>query len=177
MTEMKEPMHLSSGEFKPARLKLGKREVSIRIFHTNRAAFLEEAMKKTLMLSGFILSALLVYLHDTKRESKDQYQTATVVSVDKHVSESNYVGSPSDAPLQAEDYSYDIGIRLNCNIYIGRYESATDYLPSVFSPKHPVDVRLQKHIMYLSLPESDREVKMGITSHHLLKGNQCAAND
>jgi len=68
-------------------------------------------MKKTLMVSASLLSALLVYLHaDTKRGSKDQYQTATVVSVDKHVAESNYIGgSPSDAPLQAEDYSYDIG--------------------------------------------------------------------
>jgi hypothetical protein len=136
-------------------------------------------MKKILMVSGLILSALLVYLHaNTKREFKDQYQTATVVSVDKHVSESNDVGgSPSDAPVQAEDYSYDIGIRLNCNIYIGRYESATDYLPAVFSPKHAVNVRLQNHVMYVSLQEGDREVKMGITSHHLLKGDQCAAND
>jgi hypothetical protein len=136
-------------------------------------------MKKTSMVLGLIMSTLLVYLHaDTKRESKDQYQTATVVSVDKHVAESNYVGdSPSDAPLQAEVYSYDIGIRLNCDVYIGRYQSATDYLPSVFLPKHTVDVRLQKHILYVSLPESDREVKMGITSHQLQKGNQCAAND
>jgi len=135
-------------------------------------------MKKTLMVSALMLSALLVYLHaDTKRGSKDQYQTATVVSVDKHVAESNYVGSPTDAPLQAEDYSYDIDIRLDCNIYVGRYESEIDYLPSVFSPKHSVDVRLQKHIMYVSLPESDREVKMGIASHHLLKGTQCMAND
>jgi hypothetical protein len=124
-----------------------------------------------------MLSALLVYLHaDTKRESKDQYQTATVVSVDKHVSQSNYIGSPSDAPLQAEDYSYDIGIRLNCNIYVGRYESATNYLPSVFSPKRSVDVRLQKHVMYVSLPESDREVKMGIVGHSRVKEEGCAAN-
>ena len=112
-------------------------------------------MKKTWMVSGLILSALLVYLHaDTKRESHDQYQTATVVSVDKHAPESSYVGgSPSDAALQANDYSYDIGIRLNCNIYVGRYQSPTDYLPSVFSLQHSVDVRLQKHIMYVSLPE------------------------
>jgi hypothetical protein len=84
------------------------------------------------------------------------------VTVDQHVSDSNYAGgSPSDAPLQAEDYSYDIGIRLNCNIYIGRYESATDDLPSAFSPSHAVDVRLQKHDMYVSLPDGDREVKDG----------------
>jgi len=136
-------------------------------------------MKKTLMMLALMLSALLVYLHaDTKRNSTTGYQTATVVSVDKHVSESNYVGgSPSDAPLQAEDYSYDIGIRLNCDVYVGRYESATDYLPSVFSPKHAVDVRLQKHIMYVSLPESDRVVKMGITSHRLVKGELCAVSN
>jgi hypothetical protein len=145
----------------------------------NRAAFLEEAMKKTLMVSVLMLSALLVYLHaDTKKNSRTGYQTATVVSVDKHISQSNYVGgSPTDAPLMAEDYSYDIGIRLNCNVYIGRYESAIDYLPAVFAPQHTVDVLLQKHVLYVSLPDSDREVKMGITSHHLLKGDQCAAND
>jgi hypothetical protein len=145
----------------------------------DRAAFLEEAMKKILMISGLMLSALLVYLHaDTKNNSHTGYQTATIVSVDKHVSQSNYAGgSPSDAPLLVEDFSYDIGIRLNCNVYIGRYQSATDYLPSVFAPQHTVDVLLQKHFLYVSLPEGDREVKMGITSHHLLKGEQCAAND
>ncbi len=135
-------------------------------------------MKKTLMVSGLMLSALLVYLHaDTKRASKDQYQTATVVSVDKHVAESNYVGSPTDAPLQAEDYSYDIGIRLDCNVYVGRYESAIDYLPSAFATQHAVDVRLHKHIMYVSLPDTDREVKMGIVNHRLLKSEQCAVNN
>jgi hypothetical protein len=134
-------------------------------------------MKKLLMVSGLMLSALLVDLHaDTTREPKDHYQTGTIVSVDRHVSESNYVdGSPSDAPLPAEDYSYDIGIRLNC-IYIGRYESATDYLPSVFSPKPSVDVRLQKHVMCVSLPESDREVKRSIVVHRRVKEEGCAAN-
>ena len=135
-------------------------------------------MKKILMVSGLLLSALLVYLHaDTKKDSRIGYQTATVVSVDKHVSQSNYVGSsPTDAPLQADDYSYDIGIRLDCNIYVGRYESATDYLPAVFSPNHAVDVRLQKHIMYVSLPDSDREVKMGIVGHKRVKEESCPAN-
>jgi hypothetical protein len=134
---------------------------------------------KILMTSVLMLGALLVYLHaDTKNNSHTGYQTATVVSVDKHVSRSNYAGdSPSDAPLLAEDFSYDIGIRLNCNVYIGRYESATDYVPSVFAPHHTVNVLLQKHFLYVSLPDGDREVKMGITSHHLLKGNQCAANN
>ena len=135
-------------------------------------------MKKTSTVLGLVLSTLLFYLHaNTKGESKDRCQTATVVTVDKHVSESNYAGgSPSDAPLQAENYSYDIGIRLNCNIYIGRYESATDYLPSALSLSHAVDVRLQKHDMYVSLPDGDREVKMGIVGHSRLKEKSCVTN-
>jgi hypothetical protein len=76
--------------------------------------------------------------------------------------------------LQARDYSYDIGIRLNCNLYVGRYESATRYLPSVFAPNHQVDVRLHKHIMYVSLPFSDEEVMMGIVGHKRVKDEVCA---
>jgi hypothetical protein len=136
-------------------------------------------MKKTLMVSFLMLGGLLVYLHaDVKKDFRTGYQTATVVSVDKHISQSNYVGaSPTDAPLVAEDYSYDIGIRVNCNVYVGRYESAIDYLPSVFAPQHTVEMLLRKHVLYVSLPDGDREVKMGITSHHVLKGDQCAANN
>ena len=115
---------------------------------------------------------------DTKRESKDRCQTATVVTVDKHVSESNYAGgSPSVAPLQAEDYSYDIGIRLNCNIYIGRYESATDYLPSAFSPNH-AGRRAVSETRYVCQParDRDREVKMEIVGHSRLKEKGCVTN-
>jgi hypothetical protein len=109
--------------------------------------------------------------------TNEGYQTATVVSVDKHVEPSNYVGdSPSDAPLQAEDYSYDIGIRLACDVFVGRYQSATDYLPSAFARNHTVDVRLQKHVMYVSLPDDDREVKMGIVGHRRMKEQSCEAN-
>ena len=132
-------------------------------------------MKKALMMSGLILSASLIHLRaDTRRAAKDQYQRAMVVRVDKHVAPSNYVGSsPTDAPLQADDYNYDIGIRLDCSIYVGRYESPSAYLPSVFSPWHAVEVRLQKHIMYVSLPDSDREVKMGIVGHRHAKQEDC----
>jgi|HubBroStandDraft_6_1064221.scaffolds.fasta_scaffold148331_3 hypothetical protein len=123
-----------------------------------------------------------VSLHSPQADAKrsapvDQgYQAATVVSVSRHESYSNYAGdNPSDAPLQARDYAYDIGIRLNCNVYIGRYESAIRYLPSVFAANHEVDVRLRKHVMYISLPYSDDEVMMGIVGHRRVKDEICAA--
>jgi hypothetical protein len=135
-------------------------------------------MSKDLMLSSLVCGVLLISLHSgAKQTTKEGYQTATVVSVEKHVSISNYVGDdPIDAPLQPGDYSYDIGIRLECNVYVGRYESAIDYLPSIFAPNHSVDVRLRKHLIYVSLPSGDREVRLGIVSHRRLKEQECPAN-
>jgi hypothetical protein len=141
------------------------------------AAFEEEAMRKSLILLSLALSFFLIYLHgDTKKNGREGYQVATVVSVDKRVSESNYIGSPTDAPLHADDYSYDVSIRLNCNIYVGRYESAIDHLPGVFALNHKVDVILQKHTMRVSLPDGDREVKTGIVHQGRVKGESCTAN-
>jgi hypothetical protein len=138
----------------------------------------EEVMKRNLMSFVLVSGVLLVYLRaDTKRDMQRGYQTATVVSVAKHESQPNYVGdNPADAPLRADEYAYNIGIRLDCNIYVGRYESPIDYLPSVFAPNHEVDVRLQKHVIFVSLPTSDREVKMGILGHSRVKDQACAAN-
>jgi hypothetical protein len=136
-------------------------------------------MRKALMLLVVACGVGLISPHADAKHSvptEDGYQTATVVSVKKHVSDSYYGGdNPSDAPLQTRDYSYDIGIRLNCNIYVGRYQSPTRYLPSVFAPHHEVDVRLRKHIMYVSLPFSDDEVMMGIVAHKRMKDEMCAA--
>ncbi len=68
---------------------------------------------------------------------------------------------PSDAPLQSEVYSYDIGIELNCTVYMVRYETGLDYLPSVFSPHQTVEVSLEKHVMNVNLPGA-REVRLSI---------------
>jgi hypothetical protein len=133
-------------------------------------------MKSTFLSLCLVASTLIVTLPADARKTETGYQTATVVSVDKYNAPSNYIGSPSDAPLQTESYAYDIGIRLDCDVYVGRYESATDYLPAVFAANHSVDVRLDKHALLVSLPFGDRIVKMGIIGHHHLHENSCPAN-
>lgn len=132
-------------------------------------------MKRSLILAGTLLLAALVCVRaQAKDESKKEtYQPGTVLTVDKHVPESNYIGSPSDAPLQGDDYSYDIGIRVNCMVYVGRYESAIDYIPSSFVPNHEVEVLTHKHILYVRMPELGREVKMGIVAHTRVKDDVC----
>ena len=134
-------------------------------------------MGKGILLPGLAWGVLLISLQArTKPATATEYgyQNATVVSVKQHSSASGYTGdNPSDAPLQAHVYSYDIGIRLNCNVYVGRYESISKYLPSVFAASHEVDVRLRKHAMFVSLPFSDEEVMMGIVGHRRVKDEVC----
>jgi len=131
-------------------------------------------MKSTFMLLALVTSVLFTCAH---ADAKQGFQAGTVVSVERHETTSNYVGgNPTDAPLQAEVYSYDVGIRLNCTVYVARYESALDYLPTVFAPSHAVDVNLQKHVLVVSLP-GDREVKLGIGSHSRVKDSSCTTTN
>jgi hypothetical protein len=134
----------------------------------------EEIMKKTLILFVLVLGVLSIHL---QAATKRVYQPATVVSVENHLTESNYVGdNPSDAPLQSTVYAYDIGIQLNCVEYVGRYLSAFDYFPSVFTPNNTIQVNRQKHVLYVSLPGS-RDVKMGIASRSRGKDAPCLTNN
>ena len=131
-------------------------------------------MKKSLTLLVLIFGALSMHL---QAATKRIYQSATVVSVENHQAGSNYVGdNPSDAPLQPVVFAYDIGIRLNCVVYVGRYQSAFDYLPSVFTPNNMLAVNRENHIMYVRVPGS-RDVKMGIDSHSRLKDASCVASN
>jgi hypothetical protein len=101
---------------------------------------------------------------NAKRSSdkKEQYLPGTVVTVQKHEAKSNYIGdNPSDAPLQSTVFAYDIALRVSCGTYIGRYQSAFNYLPAVFTPNRPVEIRFQKHVMYVEVP-GEPEYKIGI---------------
>jgi len=138
---------------------------------------MEEIMNKVLMLLALVSGVLLLYVHaKTSGDVEQGYQTATVVSVEKHETSSNYIGgNPADSPLQARNYAYEIGLQMDCDVYVGLYQSATNYLPSDFARNKTVDVRLRKHVLYISLPYSDWDVKMGILRHRRIKNESCPA--
>jgi uncharacterized protein involved in exopolysaccharide biosynthesis len=118
-------------------------------------------MKNTFMLFAIVLGALLTTAHAA---TKAQYQTATVVSVESRAIPSKVAGdNPSDAPLQPEVYSYNIGILLGGTVYQTTYDSAFNALPSPFTPNHSVQVSLKKHVMDVELPGDDA-VEMAIES-------------
>jgi hypothetical protein len=109
--------------------------------------------------------------------SARQYQKAVVVSAEKYEPIAPRRGKHTDAPAPVTEYDYDVAIRLNCSVYVGRYQSAIEYLPAVFSPNHEVEVSLEKQLMYVKIPGS-RDVKMGIVERRSESGNSCnsAAN-
>jgi hypothetical protein len=113
-----------------------------------------------------VLISPSVYAQAAKADSnkKSQYLAGTVLQVQKHEedSASNYVAdNPSDAPLRSDVFAYDISIRVNCATYIGRWDSAFDYIPGLFTPNHTVKVRLEKHLMYVDVP-GEKEFRMGL---------------
>jgi hypothetical protein len=139
-----------------------------------REFFMKNVMARGAVVCLLVAAAFTLYLHARSKQSTG-YQPATVMSVEQlDTMPDPMVGSnPSDAPMAPTEYAYNIGLKLTCTLYMGRYESATDYLPVYFKPNRSVDVRLEKHWIYVSLPE-DREVKLALTSHSPVHDQACA---
>jgi hypothetical protein len=133
---------------------------------------MEEIMKSILVLLAVLSAGVAVCAH---ADTKSRYQSATVVSVDTHQTPSTYIGTATDAPLQTEVYSYDIGIRLNCTVYTVRYDSGLDTLPSLFTPNHEIEVSLQKRSMNIAFP-GERSLKLGIAGRGRMKDTSCMAS-
>ena len=103
-----------------------------------------------------------------------QPQQATIVNVQKQDVETPAVRTGADAvrtPLQSHYYRYNVSVRLNCEVYVGRYESEFDDLPSELSANNSVPVRLLKNVMYLDFPSES--VKMQIMHHQLSHNGAC----
>lgn len=104
-----------------------------------------------------------------------QTQTGTVVAVQQQkVYSPEYTmggSNPSDAPLTSRYYAYEVSVRVDCKTYVGRYETPFHYLTSAFTPNHPIQVRLSKHVMYFDLP-NDPDMRMGIER----RSSQCGQN-
>jgi len=78
---------------------------------------------------------------------------------------------PVHTPLQSHYYVYNVSVQLNCDIYVGRYESEFDDLPSALSPNNHVPLRIAKHVMYLDFPGDP--VKMQIVRHKVSHADSC----
>jgi len=101
-------------------------------------------------------------------------QQGTIVNVQKQDVATPPVrtGAPANrTPLQSNYYLYDVSVQVNCEVYVGRYETELDDLPSALSPNNAVPVRLQKRVMYLDFPGD--AVKMRIVQHKVTREGAC----
>jgi hypothetical protein len=103
-----------------------------------------------------------------------QLQQGTIVCVQKQDVSAPPVRTGADpvrTPLQSHYYLYNVSVRLNCDVYVGRYESELNDLPSALSANNSVPVRLMKHTMYLDFPGDS--VQMRILRHKVSQEAAC----
>ena len=121
-------------------------------------------MKRNLVIYIAVFVIIVPALYAAEQVNP-AYVQGTVVRVQQHKVYSPDVmmggSNPSDAPLTSRSYAYEVSVRVDCNTYVGRYETPFNYLPSAFTTDQPIHVHLTKHAMYFDLP-NDPDMKMGI---------------
>ena len=103
-----------------------------------------------------------------------QSQQGTIVQVQKQDVADPAVrtgAAATRAPLQSHYYLYNVSVQLNCDVYVGRYETELDDLPSALSANGSVPVRIEKRLMYLDFPGNT--VKMRIVRHKVSQQGTC----
>jgi len=128
------------------------------------------------VLVAFVVVVPMLYASHT-RSSANQGVQGMVVSVQKHEVQSpgEALTTPTDAPLSSQYFAYDVSVRVDCQLYVGRYETPFDYLPSAFSPDHAIQMRLTEHVLYFDLPNNP-EMRMAIVHHAAESDTTCRSN-
>jgi len=111
-----------------------------------------------------LLTWLLVLVAAASAQPKTKtYQTGTVLSVQKQEANGVSYRKSTDAPTRSSVFTYDVSVRVDDAMLVGRYESAIDYLPSTWSEGRSVEVSIDKHRMYLKGP-SGEDFELSIVS-------------
>ena len=98
-----------------------------------------------------------------------RYQSATVVSLTRHMLPADPIGGVIQGGIpQPQEYFYDVGIRLDCNLYVGRYESSTVPLPPMVDLNQIIKVRMDDGQMVL-IKQDGQPLTAGIVSVERLR--------
>ena len=106
-------------------------------------------MKKAFALCALLSSMMQTHLLATAR---NDFQSATVVSVQGGTQANGSGAGTSDAPLRADSYSYSIGIQLGEVVYQAAYNSAFNDVSPLFAMNQTVHASLKGNVLYVSLP-------------------------
>jgi len=119
----------------------------------------------------FIFGGSSISLNASPRE----FQNATVVSAEKYEPPTVLHRKVTDAPAPSYENDFNVSIRLNCVVYLGRYKSAFAYVPSVFAAGQSVEVSPGKTWLYVKVPGTG-EVKLRIVRRDPVAGDSCKAS-
>jgi hypothetical protein len=106
-------------------------------------------------------------------DSSRKFQKAVVVTVQEREPNMPRRRNPTDAPVARSEKDYDISLRVNCTVYVGRYESETEDLPGAFAVGQALDVSRGKHVLYVKIPGS-RDTQMTLIRRYAATGDSCA---
>lgn len=124
-------------------------------------------MKKVPAVSLLVLLAFFVPLYAQVSQSGSGQKSAMVVSVKKHMMPADFI---NDVIPHPQKYVYDVGIRLDCEFYVGRYESGVNQTPSMLDLNHMVKVQLNDGLMILTSPRGDQPVTTVVVSSEPASG-------
>src|SRR5215467_1287463 len=101
-----------------------------------------------------LLSLVLVMVTAASApSSRNVDESGKIVSVRRVASDAtSFPGPPSDAPLQASTFVYEVSVRVDDSILVARYESEIDYLPASLMSGKSVKIRTEDHRVYFKEP-------------------------
>lgn len=94
------------------------------------------------------------------------YQQGTILDIQPHVTQST-VHKATDAAPPPTAATYEVTVQVGDMVYVGKYQHASDYLPSNWVVGKPVEMRVGKHKHRIYLKDvSGKEVALVIMTRH-----------
>jgi len=113
-------------------------------------------------MPAFLLAVLLGMPYSMP--GSGAYVPATIVAVRPAASMVPYSSTdPSDAPLSADVYEYEVVVRVPCETYVARYWSPLPGLPGRVASGRRTLIRVGKHNLYLRTRGAD-DLRLPIVS-------------
>lgn len=104
---------------------------------------------------GLITGLLIFVAAASAQHTTKTYRTGTILSVQTREANSDSYRKATDAPTRSSAFTYDVSVRVDDVVLVGRSQSAIDYLPSTWSEGRSVEVSIDKHRMYLKGPSGE----------------------
>jgi hypothetical protein len=117
---------------------------------------------------GLLIWILILVAAASAQPKTKVYQAGTIISVQKQEVNGVSYRKATDAPGRSSVFNYDVSVQLTDVVLIGRYQSATDFVPSTWTKGNAVEVSVHGHRMYLK-GASGEDFELNIVSRRRMR--------